>query len=198
MSEQPSSKDIVSALRRDAGDFPAGRCMRDAADEIERLQALLGRIGISYCNTHGTEWQSGCKGCSEAQRLTVEPKSAPTVSGYTTDDDLLNIAYGYGAGSQFTAPALLKMLRHFESAWRRPSQPPRACEHGAHPPTNCAICTRQPPCGEVSLPLDDLARIHEWMVAMEGDSDDEGSREWRSLKQDIQARLGPTKREGRS
>jgi hypothetical protein len=50
---------------------------REAADEIERLLTLLDRIGVAYCKTHGTEWQAGCYGCSEAQRLTDEPPAAP-------------------------------------------------------------------------------------------------------------------------
>jgi hypothetical protein len=39
-------------------------------EECERLRNLLAKIGVAYCNTHGTEWQEGCRGCSEAERLT--------------------------------------------------------------------------------------------------------------------------------
>jgi hypothetical protein len=48
--EQPSSNTIVivAALRRDAGQFPAGRLMRDAADEIDRLQQDNAR----FINSH--------------------------------------------------------------------------------------------------------------------------------------------------
>jgi hypothetical protein len=39
-------------------------------EEVERLRNLLAKIGVAYCKTHGTEWQEGCRGCSEAERLT--------------------------------------------------------------------------------------------------------------------------------
>lgn len=35
-------------------------------EEVERLRAAA----TPFCNTHGITWQAGCRGCSEAERLT--------------------------------------------------------------------------------------------------------------------------------
>jgi hypothetical protein len=50
---------------------------RELLGEIERLRNLLAKIGVAYCNTHGTEWQEGCRGCSEAERLTDDVPAEP-------------------------------------------------------------------------------------------------------------------------
>lgn len=176
VSEQPTSKDQAKPFgqwsRRELIDRVRG--LDAAKDESTFAIELLIAAGFV-----SREKADEARAIVRSWGPTPEPGNAPTVPGYTTDDDLLKVAYSYAAGSQFTQAALLKMLRNFESVWRRPSQPsPVAagsavatgykCEQCGWFGGTCG-CTAQPPA--VTPPTEAALKYLETIAALTRDAE---------------------------